>query len=63
MYIWKDYSDYFFVTVSLNATGFGPAWPQGVAGNPGQYLFAQPSVYNPSGGPSGFLSVSMGVCI
>ena len=57
LYAWKDYADNFFVTVSLNATGFGNnVWPKTSLGDEGQYLMAEPSLYNP-GTASGQISV------
>ena len=56
MYIWKDYTDMLLVTVSINATGFGPGAGPTSIGNAGQYLLAEPSLYNP-GFPSGSVSV------
>lgn len=58
LYAWKDYSDFLYVTVSLNATGFGPAGttPSGFGTNPGQFLFASPSLFSP-GKPTGQIAV------
>ena len=50
MYAWKDYSDGFFVTVSINATGFGAgataATGNTLYGTLGQLLHTSPSIYN-----------------
>ncbi len=41
VFAFKDYSDRLYITVSLNATGFGPPSLQG------QLLHASPSLFNP----------------
>ena len=65
MYTWKDYNDVLYVTVSLNATGFGPGpvpaldastTPAAPANTDGQFLFSSPSVFNPSA-PSGQITL------
>jgi len=56
VYIWKDYNDTLFITVSMNATGFGPGASPPATNNPGQYLFAEPSLFNPTK-PSGTIYV------
>ncbi len=50
MFVWKDYSDNLYVTLSVNATGFGPTAAAQQLAN-GQYLFTNPSPLNmyPSG--------------
>ena len=64
LYAWKSFSDTLYVTVSLNATGFGPpSSPPGGqlpgSSSPpggGQLLYASPSLLDPStSGPSGRL--------
>lgn len=47
LYAWKDYNDTLYITVSLNATGFGAL----TAGRSGQYLVALPPLVG--NGPSG----------
>ena len=46
------------MTVSINATGFGPSSlvPSGFGSNDGQFLHSSPSLFNPSA-PSGQMSV------
>ena len=58
LYAWKDYSDFLYITVSINATGFGPSSlvPSGFGSNEGQFLHASPSLFNPSA-PSGKISI------
>ena len=55
LYAWKDYSDSLFVTVSLNATGFGIpstlATGSIFSTNSGQFLFNSPSSFNPNVAP------------
>ena len=62
MYTWKDNYDVLYVTVSLNATGFGPG-PAPLLVNPvapsntkGQFLFTSPSLFNPAA-PSGQITL------
>ncbi|GAX77910.1 hypothetical protein CEUSTIGMA_g5352.t1 [Chlamydomonas eustigma] len=58
MYVWKDYSDNLYITVSINATGYGAnRWPADPATSSyGQYLHVSPSIFNPSS-PSGQVSL------
>ena len=65
MYVWKDYFDVLYVTVSLNATGFGPGpepafnamtYPVAPANTKGQFLFTSPSSANP-GAPSAWINL------
>lgn len=59
IYVWKDMSDFLYITVSLNATGFGPSLtsnPSGFGSNPGQFLFSSPSTFSPNQ-PSGSISI------
>jgi hypothetical protein len=59
IFVWKDYSDYLYITVSLNATGFGPtlaSTPSAFGSNPGQFLFTSPSSFSPNQ-PSGTISI------
>ena len=58
LYAWKDYGDNLYVTVSINATGFGPSSlvTSGFGANDGQFLHASPSLFNPNS-PSGQVSV------
>ncbi|GAX75913.1 hypothetical protein CEUSTIGMA_g3356.t1 [Chlamydomonas eustigma] len=58
MYVWKDYSDNLYITVSINATGFGPPSlvTSGFGSNDGQFLHMPQSLFNPNA-PSGFVSL------
>ena len=49
LYAWKDYTDTLYVTVSLNATGFGTFGA--LSADAGQFLHTSPSIFNslPSG--------------
>eukprot|EP00195_Chlamydomonas_chlamydogama_P005626 CAMPEP_0202898442 /NCGR_PEP_ID=MMETSP1392-20130828/6965_1 /ASSEMBLY_ACC=CAM_ASM_000868 /TAXON_ID=225041 /ORGANISM="Chlamydomonas chlamydogama, Strain SAG 11-48b" /LENGTH=381 /DNA_ID=CAMNT_0049584375 /DNA_START=230 /DNA_END=1371 /DNA_ORIENTATION=- len=60
VYIWKDYQDVLFVTVSLNATGWGPTATLATGGvsAQGQWLHSQPTVLtNPTSDNVGSVSV------
>ena len=61
MYVWKDYTDRLFVTVSINATAFvAPTLDPSTDtanGGLGQFLHASPSIFNPSL-PSGRMTIS-----
>lgn len=68
LYVWKDFQDNLYVTLSINATSFGPSRPPSNTGvflpfgpgqpsNVGQFLFSNPSQFNPQGStPSSFWS-------
>eukprot|EP00195_Chlamydomonas_chlamydogama_P017827 CAMPEP_0202895428 /NCGR_PEP_ID=MMETSP1392-20130828/4636_1 /ASSEMBLY_ACC=CAM_ASM_000868 /TAXON_ID=225041 /ORGANISM="Chlamydomonas chlamydogama, Strain SAG 11-48b" /LENGTH=230 /DNA_ID=CAMNT_0049580437 /DNA_START=138 /DNA_END=827 /DNA_ORIENTATION=+ len=58
-YVWKDYSDALYVTVSINATNWGPqrTLPFGGVTAPGQFLHAQPSILTNPVGEVGSVSV------
>ena len=65
MYTWKDNYDVLYVTVSLNATGFGPgpapafdasSKPPAPSNTKGQFLFTSPSVFDPTA-PSGQITL------
>lgn len=60
LYAWKDSQDNLYVTLSINATSFGSSRPTSNSifnGNVGQFLFSNPSQFNPSGSnPASFWS-------